>query len=289
MTFTYTLLGLLSASLGLRLGFLFQSRLFLVLLILFFLIMACAMLGLIQLELPLRFRNFLSNVGGQGPKGAFLAGLTIGFIASPCVGPMMGPLLLWAAQVQNIYLGASALFFYALGMGSLFIIGGSFYASLGSKIKGGSFTQGVKRFIAVLLILPALYYGHILYQQTFGKKVQVGWSSSLQDGLSLAKEQEKPVVIDFYADWCLPCLELDHKTFSAPELKSDFEEVIKIKIDCTLESTACNEAVSKYDVVGWPTVLFLDKKQNLQKDLSIVGGFVGPEKMKQILNELKKR
>ncbi len=289
MACTYAALGLLSAFLGLRLGFLFQSVYFLFFLILFFIFLSLALWGVIHFELPLAMRNFLGKVGGDGFRGAFLAGLTIGFIASPCVGPLIAPLLLWVAQAQNLMWGAGVLFVYALGMGSLFFVTGTFFSTFGSRLRGGRYTEFLKKILALLILLPALYYGYILVHQSLGKQEKAGWVHSLSQGLEQAKTGQKPMVIDFYADWCLPCLELDQKTFADLKVQKTLEDFVKIKIDCTLETPHCNEAVRRFGVIGWPTVLFLDKNQVLQKDLSVVGGFVGPEKMQKILEEIQNR
>src|SRR5262249_28160781 len=80
MVLTYSLLGLAAAFLGFKVGFLFQSRYFISFLVVFFVVMALGMLGVIPFELPMSLRNFLGRVGGVGYRGAFLAGLTIGFI-----------------------------------------------------------------------------------------------------------------------------------------------------------------------------------------------------------------
>ncbi len=286
---TYACLGLLSSLLGLRLGFLFQSRYFLGFLILFYLLMGLGLLGVIRFQLPLSARNFFGKMGGSGYVGSFLAGLTLGFIASPCVGPLMGPLLLLVAQGQSLWWGAMLLFIYGLGMGMIFLIGGTFYSSFGSKIRGGNYTQIIQKILAVFILLPAIYYGSILYSQFRGISDSKGWKHSLSEGFEIAKKENKPILIDFYADWCLPCLEIDRKTFHHPKVEEELQKIVPIKIDCTLESSFCSEAVNRFQVVGWPTILFLDKNQNLQKDLSVVGGFVGPERMLELLETLKKR
>ncbi len=280
MAFTYSVLGLGSAFLGLKLGFLFQSRYFLAFLVLFFIAASLAMFEVLRIELPLWLRNAMGTLGGSGYRGAFLAGLSIGFVASPCVGPIVGPLLIFVAKTQQV------LFAYGLGMGSLFLLGGTFYSTLGSKLRGGGYTQTLKKALATFMLAPALYYGYVLYAQ--GGKHE-GWHENLTQGFSVAQAQNKPVIIDFYADWCLPCKELDWKTFASPEVKAVWGDIVGIKIDCTLESQNCSEAVNRYGVIGWPTILFLDKNLQVQEDLSVLGGFVEPQKMRALIEELKRR
>lgn len=289
MSATYAVLGLASAFLGLKLGFLFQNPLFLVFLILFFIFMSLSLWGIFQIELPLRWRNFFVNMGGRGTGGAFLAGISIGFIASPCVGPLIGPILLWVAKNQQIGQGMLILFAYGLGMGSLFIVIGTFYSTLAGKIRGGHYTDVLKKLLALSMLLPAIYYSYVIYQVYQPAVQRQSWSHSLEAGFDKAQQQNKAVVIDFYADWCLPCLEIDHKTFSNPQVQEALKDFAAIQINCTTETPACKEAVEKYEVVGWPTLLFLNPKLELQNDLSVVGGFVGPERMLEILNDLKNR
>jgi len=289
MALTYAILGLASAFLGLKVGFIFQSFYFLIFLILFFGMMSLALFDVIRLELPLFLRNFLSGVGGRGYFGSFLAGMTLGFIASPCVGPLVGPLLLWVAQSQNVLWGGVVLLSYGLGMGLLFLVGGTFYSSLGSRIKSGTFTIVLKRFLAILMLAPALYYASIVYSQIRGGEERVGWHHALTPGFEEATRLHQAIILDFYADWCLPCLEIDHKTFQNPQVEEKIKNFTKIKIDCTQETPVCKEAVDRYQVIGWPTILFFDQNQKIQNDLSVVGGFVSPEKMLEILNEIERR
>ncbi len=288
MSLTYALLGLVSAFFGFKLGFLFQSQIFLVFLVLFFTAMSLSLFDFFQIELPLKFRNFFAGLGGRGPWGAMLAGLSIGFVASPCVGPLIAPLLLWVAKNQSVGKGGLILFTYGLGMGSLFILGGTFYSTFAGKLRGGSYSNVLKQILAFSMLLPALYYGYVIYQQ-YQTPPENGWVYSLKDGLKKAQSLNKPVIIDFYADWCLPCIEIDNKTFHHAKVEEVLKDFVPIKINCSLETPSCKAAVSQYEVLGWPTLFFLDSKLELQRDLSVVGGFVGPERMLEILSELKKR
>jgi len=288
LSLTYALLGLASAGLGLSIGFLFQNRIFLVFTILFFVAMSLSLLGLFPIQMPYRLRHFFGHIGGQGYRGSFLAGLSLGFIASPCVGPLMAPILLLVAKSQNLAWGALLLFVYGLGMGMIFLVGGTFYSTLGSRIRGGKFTEVLKKFLALTLLIPAFYYAYILFQPGSKNRDSL-WLPSLSQGFSQSQKNNQPVLIDFYSDFCLPCLEIDHQTFKDPQVREKLKEIVAVKIDCTQDTPECSEAVKRYDVVGWPTLLFLNSKGEVQNDLTIVGEFVPPQKMLELLDTLKKR
>ena len=273
MVAMYSLLGFLAASLGLKLGFLFQSRWFLLFTALFFFIFALGLFEIIPFHLPPKLHNRLVRMGGEGPWGSFLAGLTIGLIASPCVGPLIGPLLLIAAREQDRFYGFILLLNYGLGMGLIFMVLGTAYAELAGKLRGGRWTHFLKRGMAVLMRVPALYYGYVFAKPLVAKPANGIWLHDLEKGLSLARESRKPILVDFYADWCPPCQELDKFTFSAPEVRSLAEGFVMVKVDCTTDDAQCRRATESYEVVGWPTVLFLDSGGKPIPDVKLVGGF----------------
>jgi len=68
-----------------------------------------------------------------------------------------------------------------------------------------------------------------------------------------------PVVIDFYADWCLPCKELDQKTFSDPAVKKEMERFTRVKANLTDDQNDEVKRLTKeYGIVGVPTLVFID-------------------------------
>jgi thiol:disulfide interchange protein DsbD len=88
----------------------------------------------------------------------------------------------------------------------------------------------------------------------------------------------EPAVIDFYADWCIPCKELDAKTFSDKGVSAELKRFRRVKADLTLPDDPKTKALTKqYSIVGVPTVVFLDSHGNELRDLRLTG-FEEPEK-----------
>ena len=90
--------------------------------------------------------------------------------------------------------------------------------------------------------------------------------------LAEARRLNKPVIIDFYADWCAPCRELDEVTFRDPEIvKQAKRDFIMIKIDLTQKGNPVHERLlDQYGVKGVPTVVFLDHQGKERRDLRLV-------------------
>lgn len=117
--------------------------------------LALAMFGLYELRLPSSWQNKLAQMGGIGPKGAFVLGLVGGLIATPCTGPVLGGLLIYIAAEGSVTFGAMALFSFALGVGTLTWIVGTFAVSLP---KSGRWMEHVKSVLGLVLLATALFF-----------------------------------------------------------------------------------------------------------------------------------
>ncbi len=113
----------------------------------------------------------------------------------------------------------------------------------------------------------------------------IGWVHQLDTGLAQAKAAHKPVFIDFYADWCAACKELDRKTYPDAKVRAEAKRFVPIKVDGTRSSDELDKIYDTYGVEGLPTVLFIDSDGKVLKDPRLVG-FVSPTEMVQILKKV---
>ena len=148
-------LGLVAALTGGVFGAALSSPYVLVGLGLLFAALSASMFGLFSLDLPSGLKTKLADMGGVGVRGAFVLGMVSALIAAPCTGPVLGALLTWIGRTRDVSLGALGLFAYALGLGMLFWIVGTFAVSLP---KSGRWLGWVKSVFGVVLLTAALYY-----------------------------------------------------------------------------------------------------------------------------------
>jgi len=135
------------------------------------------------------------------------------------------------------------------------------------------------------MLAPAFYYGHAFAKPYFAPPPDSLWTYQLDEGLQLARQTGRPILMDFFANWCPPCLELDQFTFSQPQVRETAKKFIMVKIDCSVDDANCQKATERYEVVGWPTVLFLKSTGEPIEDVKLVGGFADKEKMLQLMRE----
>ncbi len=117
-----------------------------------------SMVGLYALRLPMVVQQRLGSVGGQGFAGALVLGLLAGVLFAPCVGPVLVTLLAHIARERDLVVGVLLMADYALGMGVLFLVLGTFSGALARRPKGGNWLEGVEVALGCLLIAMALFY-----------------------------------------------------------------------------------------------------------------------------------
>jgi len=90
--------------------------------------------------------------------GAFVLGLSSGLVASPCLTPILGSILLYLAVKKSLFYGALLLFVFALGMGTSLIIASIFSAALLSMPKLGKWMKYISKLLSLVLIVAGLYF-----------------------------------------------------------------------------------------------------------------------------------
>lgn len=101
---------------------------------------------------------------------------------------------------------------------------------------------------------------------------------SYEEGMLAAGSMEKPVIIDFYADWCSPCIAMEEGTYPDQRVISEMKDFIAIKVDTQKRI----DIESKYGIAYYPTIVFLDSKG---KEVSRHVGYLGPEEMIEVIKE----
>lgn len=168
MAITYSILGLVVASMGSQFQAYLQHPAILIASSVLFLVLAAAMFGWINLQLPQSWTVKLTNISNQQKSGStigvFLMGVLSGLIASPCTTAPLTGALLYVAQTGDLAIGFLTLYVLSLGMGlPLLVIGAS-----GGKLlpKAGDWMNKVKVIFGfVLLVVPIILLERIVDMQ----------------------------------------------------------------------------------------------------------------------------
>jgi thiol:disulfide interchange protein DsbD len=132
----------------------------------------------------------------------------------------------------------------------------------------------IKRIVGIVAIGTSLFLAGSFLLRGPG----VSWQPYSQETFTKAIGVKKPIIIDFYADWCTPCRKLDDETFHDRDVVKESAKFTMIKVDLTKEANAeVMQLLKKYGVKGVPTVLFLDSSGNEIRELQVIDYMPGSE------------
>lgn len=153
---TYSILGLIASLSGRIFGTVSANPITRILVGAVTIVFGMSMLDWFQISLPniiklpaLKKGNYLST---------FLLGLSSGLIVAPCTTPVLGAILVYLTTKKNMIYGATLLFSFAFGMGSILILVGTFSSILVNLPKSGAWMVYIKRLGAAILIGMGIYF-----------------------------------------------------------------------------------------------------------------------------------
>ena len=159
----------------------------------------------------------------------------------------------------------------------VFMIGTAIYLLFIEKL-----ANSVKGFRIFKIVFSVLILAVGIYALIPSETKSVEWKPFTQE--ALAEIDGRGVIIDFYADWCIPCKELDAMTFSDPKVIKLSKEFETYKADMTESLADEVEALrERYNIIGVPTVLILDSNGEEKERIT---GFVNAEEFYKIISEI---
>jgi thiol:disulfide interchange protein DsbD len=272
MAVAYAVAGVAAAWSGTLLAAALQNAWVLGTFALVFVVLALSMFGLYELQLPGFLRDPLANASGRLPGGklASVAGMGVlsAIIVSPCVAAPLAGALLYISQTRDVALGGAALFTMALGMGiPLLVVGVSEGALLP---KAGPWMLRIKQVFGVLLLAVALWIVWPLLRPGSSETAFTRIDSVAELEAKL-KSPGRPVMLDFYADWCVSCKEMEALTFSDARVKPRMERMLLLQADVTANTEAHKALLKRFHLFGPPGIIFFDAQGRELQGLRVIG------------------
>ncbi len=160
MAITYSILGLIVASAGVQFQAALQHPVLLSIFILLFVLLALAMFGLYEIQLPAKWQQKLNNLSNEQKQGnylgVFVMGVISGLVASPCTTAPLTAVLIVVAQSDSLVFGFSALYALSIGMGIPLIL----FGITGGKLlpKAGNWMNVIKVTFGFMMLTVAILF-----------------------------------------------------------------------------------------------------------------------------------
>ena len=160
-------------------------------------------------------------------------------------------------SLQPIFLATRTAALAAAGLAGAGVLLGAFSGSF----HGGSAFHRLAKGAGVALVVGGIVYASgAASARSRARGEHLAWHFHQDEmaAIAQARAQGKPVIIDFWADWCTACKELDKTAWSDPRVQAAAGRFVTLKMDGSQDTDAFQKVFEKYAVVGMPTVLFID-------------------------------
>lgn len=304
MALLYALAGILTAALGSGVQRALQSPIALILFALLLLFLAGSLFGLYELKMPQTWQSKVDQLAGRQKGGSIAGAFSLGaistLVASPCITAPLASVLGFVAQTGSMALGGGLLFVMALGMGLPLLL-----IALGARSflpQTGAWMMWLQRGLGLVLVALAIWIVWPVMSVVTGNQTQtstrtekrippnlvfqvVRSSEELERILQKAKADNKPVMLDYYADWCISCKEMEAITFTNAEVGKAMSRFVLVQVDVTINNQQSQALLKQFGLFGPPAILFFNGAGEEQKPLRVVG-FMAPSRFLERLHEL---
>jgi thiol:disulfide interchange protein DsbD len=196
--------------------------------------------------------------------------------------PRSGVWLIYAKKVMGIAMLAVALYFLQpflterqIGVAALVfaLASGLYLGWLEPSRMASRWFPAIRAAVAAVIVVLGAWLSYPL----LAGHQEAGWRDYSAAGLADARAAGRPAVIDFFAQWCLPCKELERNTFSDRRVIEGLKRFDLFRADLTsFESEPVRLLRDEFEVIGVPTIVFIDPRGAEVSDLRL-HGFEPPE------------
>jgi len=192
-----------------------------------------------------------------------------------------------ASIVQS--LGVHAAVWVSAGLVGLGIVLGAVHLRFGAS--GG---QAVLKGVGIALVAAAV----VLRLSALGAATSGGFTWDVRyagegtapepfdRALAEARAAHRPVIIDFFAEWCAACKELDRGTYPAPEVIAESARFVRIKADGTNATDPMDALYARFGVNGLPTVAFVSSDGKILDNPRVLG-YLDPKKFAEEMRKVR--
>lgn len=288
MALVYTLLGVAAGLLGQGLAAYLQHPYVVLAFAALMVLLSLSMFGLYELRLPVSVQSWLGQRSHGLPGGRFVSVFVMGavsaLIVSPCVSAPLAGALLYISQTRDVWLGGAALYAMAWGMSvPLLVVGVA-----GGRLlpRAGRWMNAVKVVFGVLMLAMAAWVARpawpALVAALTGRPVasshqsalpfqRVASVAALEQAVAQAARQGRPVMLDFYADWCVSCIEMERFTFTDPAVRDKLAGAVLLQADVTANTPDDRALLERFGLFGPPAIVFFDAQGRELSDQRVIG------------------
>jgi thiol:disulfide interchange protein DsbD len=181
-------------------------------------------------------------------------------------------------QVKPLFSAAREAAFVAAGLAALGVLAGALHASF-----DGPVLQRVAKGLGVALLVGGIVYaiGAAGARERARSAAAFAWLHSEEEAIALAKAEGRPVLVDFWAEWCTACKELDRTAFADARVREALSRFVTVKVDATNDTEEVAALLDKYGVVGMPTLVFIDRRGH-EVPVRVTGAIEAEEMLKWV-------